>query len=91
MLTCYTLFDRGYMTVTPDHSIEVSSRIKQEFENGKEYYRLHGDEIRLPQMRDRRPSVDFLRWHNENVCKRPVELSITHKLRTDDSSQFDVG
>jgi putative restriction endonuclease len=63
----HTLFDRGYMTVTPDHHIEVSSRIKEEFDNGREYYDLHGKEIRLPQIPDRQPSADFLTWHNENV------------------------
>jgi putative restriction endonuclease len=65
----HTLFDRGYMTVTPNHHIEVSSRIKQEFDNGKEYYALHGTEIRVPQMSDRRPSLEFLQWHNENVYR----------------------
>lgn len=33
----HTLFDRGYVTVTREHRIEVSSRIKDEFHNGKEY------------------------------------------------------
>ena len=65
----HTLFDRGYMTVTPDRHIEVSSRIKQEFENGKEYYALHGKLIRLPQMSDRQPSAEFLEWHNENIYR----------------------
>jgi putative restriction endonuclease len=65
----HTLLDRGYMTVTPDHKIEVSSRIKQEFSNGREYYALHGSEIRMPQASDRQPSVDFLRWHNEHVYR----------------------
>ena len=63
----HTLFDRGYMTVTPGHRIEVSSRIKEEFHNGKEYYVLHGQNMRLPEYGDRRPSADLLRWHNENV------------------------
>ena len=65
----HTLFDRGYMTVTPDHHIEVSSRIKQEFDNGREYYTLRGKEIGLPLMPDRRPSAEFLRGHNENVYR----------------------
>jgi putative restriction endonuclease len=63
----HTLFDRGYLTVTPDHHVEVSSRIRQEFANGREYYALHGKEIRLPQMLDRQPSAQFLQWHNDNV------------------------
>jgi putative restriction endonuclease len=65
----HTLFDRGYLTVEPDHHIVVSSRIKQEFNNGREYYALHGTEIRVPQLTDRRPSAEFLQWHNENVYK----------------------
>jgi putative restriction endonuclease len=65
----HTLFDRGYMTVTPNHRIEISSRIKEEFHNGKEYYALHGQNMRLPEYGDRRPSADFLRWHNENIYR----------------------
>jgi putative restriction endonuclease len=65
----HTLFDRGYMTVTPSHQIEVSSRIKEEFHNGKEYYALHGQTTRLPEYGDRRPSPDFLKWHNENIYR----------------------
>jgi putative restriction endonuclease len=30
----HSLFDAGYVTVTPDLRFEVSSRIKAEFENG---------------------------------------------------------
>jgi putative restriction endonuclease len=65
----HTLFDRGYLTVTPDHHIEVSSRIEEEFHNGKEYNALHGSGIRLPQALDRRPSTEFLKWHNEHVYR----------------------
>ena len=65
----HTLFDRGYLTVTPNHRIEVSSRIKEEFHNGKEYYALHGQNVRLPEQGDRRPSVESLGWHNENVYR----------------------
>jgi putative restriction endonuclease len=65
----HTLFDRGYMTVTPSHRIEVSSRIKEEFHNGKEYYALHGQNMRLPEYGERRPSVEFLKWHNDNMYR----------------------
>lgn len=65
----HTLFDRGYVTVTPAHRIEVSRRIHEEFDNGKEYYRLHGSEIRVPELMQRRPSAEFLSWHNENVYR----------------------
>jgi putative restriction endonuclease len=65
----HTLFDRGYMTVTTRHQIEISSRIKGEFHNGKEYYRLHGETMRLPMYEERQPSAEFLRWHNDNVYR----------------------
>ncbi len=64
----HTLFDRGYITVTEDCHIEVSKRIKEDYGNGKEYYALHGKElIILPDNLKERPSVQLLRWHNENV------------------------
>jgi putative restriction endonuclease len=63
-------FDGGYMTVTPDRHIEVSSRIKREFDNCREYYALHGKEIRVPHAPDRQPSAESLRWHNENVYRQ---------------------
>src|ERR1035437_10999862 len=44
----HTLFDRGYLTVSPDYRVEVSRRLKDEFDNGKEYYALHGKTILLP-------------------------------------------
>jgi predicted restriction endonuclease len=45
----HKLFDAGYVTVTPDRHFEVSRRIKEEFENGRDYYRLDGNEIGFPQ------------------------------------------
>lgn len=63
----HTLFDRGYVTVTPHAHLEVSRRIREEFENGREYYALHGHELRLPQRPESQPAPVLLRWHNENV------------------------
>ena len=65
----HALFDRGYVTVTPTLHIEVSKRIKEEFENGREYYRLHGQEMRPPAARHMHPSSNSLAWHNENIFK----------------------
>lgn len=59
------LFDSGYVTVTPEYQFEVSRRIKEEFENGRDYYALHGSRIRLPQDIAHRPAVESLIWHNE--------------------------
>jgi len=65
----HTLFDRGYVTVTPDYALEVSRRLKDEFDNGKEYYALQGKRILLPDSAQLRPSSQFLAWHNEHIYR----------------------
>jgi len=65
----HALFDRGYVTVTPDLALEVSRRIREEFENGRDYYRLDGSLIRPPANPLHRPSVEYLEWHNEHVYR----------------------
>ncbi|MBB6411854.1 HNH endonuclease [Mesorhizobium sangaii] len=61
----HSLFDQGYVTVTSDHRFEVSRRIREEFENGRHYYELHGSEITLPASQAAQPDAAALRWHNE--------------------------
>ncbi|MGD0236530.1 MAG: HNH endonuclease [Syntrophorhabdales bacterium] len=66
----HILFDRGYMTVTPELRVEISQRIKEEYENGRDYYKLHGSPlVVLPLASIDRPNKDFLRWHNEKVFR----------------------
>ena len=65
----HTLFDRGYLTISPDYHLEVSKRIKEEFDNGAEYYALHGKAVHLPADDLALPSRTGLQWHNENVFK----------------------
>lgn len=63
----HTLFDGGYITVTEEMRVEVSPRIREEFSNGREYYKHHGQELLVtPGLTSERPSPEFLRWHNEN-------------------------
>ena len=63
----HRLFDRGYVTVTPDLRFEVSRRLKEEFDNGVTYYALHGRQIRVPERSQERPDKHVLTWHNESV------------------------
>lgn len=63
----HALFDAGYVTVTPSHVFEVSRRIREEFENGRHYYALHGQELQVPSVPQVRPDPEALRWHNEEV------------------------
>lgn len=63
----HKLFDLGFVTVTKDCRVEVSPRIRDEWFNGKAYYRLHGKELaNLPEAIAQRPDPTFLSWHNEN-------------------------
>lgn len=63
----HKLFDAGYLTITPNFKIEISKRIKEEFQNGKEYYQFHGNSLlKLPSRVNDNPQADYLIWHNEN-------------------------
>ncbi len=65
----HTLFDRGYLTVTPEYRVEVSRRIREEFENGQEYYALHGKAISAPERGEMQPASEYLEWHNATVFR----------------------
>jgi putative restriction endonuclease len=65
----HALFDQGYVTINPSMIFEVSRKIKEEYENGRDYYRLHGGAVRVPANPTYRPSKEYLEWHNSNVFK----------------------
>jgi putative restriction endonuclease len=66
----HKLFDSGYITVTEQFKIEVSRKIREEFENGKEYYQYHGVELKyLPTREVDRPQKSYVEWHNRNVFR----------------------
>lgn len=63
----HKLFDLGYVTVTPDLRLEVSPRLKAEWENGREYYAYHGHELKFRPIETLHlPRREYLTWHNEN-------------------------
>ncbi len=63
----HRLFDKGYATITPDLHIEVSSRLREDYSNGRSYYPFHGKPIRVPESDHDRPAAEFLAWHNQHV------------------------
>lgn len=63
----HRLFDKGYITVDPKFRLLVSARLREEFDNGKTYYPLHGASLRLPRRPEDHPDRELLRWHNEAV------------------------
>ena len=63
----HRLFDGGYLTIDPvDRTVAVSNRIRQEFENGKDCYRLQGERIREPGNVAFRPLTENLEYHAYN-------------------------
>jgi len=66
----HILFDRGYISVSPDYKILVSRKIKEEFTNGREYYALNGRSlVSLPLDGCQSPGRDYLEWHCDTVFK----------------------
>lgn len=65
--TCI-LFDKGYITVTDDKRVEVSRRIREEYENGREYYAYHGKQLQnLPDQVLDQPAAGYLSWHQQEI------------------------
>ena len=60
----HRLFDRGYVTITPDLRFRVSRRLKDEFANGRTYYSLEGTKVATPTASGARPAAELLEWHS---------------------------
>jgi putative restriction endonuclease len=65
----HTLFDLGYVTITPEYHFEVSKHVREDYENGHEYYALHGQSIHVPVKQVYQPAGENLAWHNEKVFR----------------------
>ena len=62
----HRLFDQGYLTITTGHRLEVSPRLKADYDNGRTYYPLHGAKLMVPRAAQERPTPEFIQWHNEH-------------------------
>jgi len=65
----HRLFDLGYVTVTPELRLEVSGRLRGDFENGRTYYPMHGSQVSVPSRAGLQPDGNLLRRHNETVFR----------------------
>jgi putative restriction endonuclease len=66
----HALFDQGYVTVTPEHEVRVSPRLRREWDNGRRYYPHDGQPLLvLPGAAAERPSAAVLEWHGAHVFK----------------------
>jgi putative restriction endonuclease len=62
----HALFDRGYVTVTPEHEVRVSPRLRKDWHNGHRYYPYDGKRLLVvPERSNLQPSSEALEWHNE--------------------------
>jgi putative restriction endonuclease len=65
----HRLFDRGYVTVSPEYVFKVGNRLRDEFKNGRSYYILDRTTIALPRAESLRPNRELLAWHGQEVFK----------------------
>jgi len=64
----HTLFDLGYIGVDPvERKILVSDRIREEFENGRDYYALRGRDVIEPNELISFPTQENLIYHYESI------------------------
>jgi putative restriction endonuclease len=55
--------------VDPAYRLRVSSRLRDEFGNGEQFYAQAGQLIALPEHRIDRPQRALLEWHLDEVFK----------------------
>jgi putative restriction endonuclease len=67
----HTLFDQGYVTVSPDYRFIVSDRLREDFDNGEVYYEYARSrpQILLPKDSKDLPDRESLAWHGETTFK----------------------
>jgi len=63
----HTLFDRGYLGIDADYRLRVSTRLREEFNAGDEFYQRDGSKIGLPENKRDYPDPDALKWHLREV------------------------
>jgi len=67
----HRLFDDGYVTLDQDLHFLVSKKVREQFENGREYYRYHGAKLQnLPDSLIDVPSKEFIKWHNDECFEK---------------------
>jgi putative restriction endonuclease len=65
----HTMFDRGFLSVTPDYELRVSPQLRKVFGNGEQFYAKAGQAISSPVHHADRPNPEFLAWHLREVFR----------------------
>ncbi len=66
----HTLFDRGYLAIDPEHRLVVSRQLREDFDNGEEFYSRASQPIVVPDRRVDRPAKEYVEWHLDEVFRR---------------------
>jgi len=66
----HRLFEQGYLSVDSDNRLEVSDRLRADYNNGKTYFPFRGTLLTIPERASERPDPELLRWHHETVFLR---------------------
>jgi putative restriction endonuclease len=78
----HRLFDKGYVTVSPDDlCFQVSDRLREDYSNGRTYYALKGKPVALPESAHDRPAREYLEYHAREVFIKlhlPAQLLLLH-------------
>ena len=69
----HTLFDQHYLTIEPiNRTLIVSRRIRQQFENGRDYYALNNRPLAEPTSVLALPSNESLGYHFERFTELEI-------------------
>lgn len=60
----HRLYDRGFVTVTPDLRFRVSRQLRENWHNGRVYYELDGRSVSVPGVDGAKPNPESLEWHS---------------------------
>jgi putative restriction endonuclease len=68
----HKLFDRGAFSLFESLTIQVSARVNGTGGLVETLTRFNNNSITLPNLRNAKPDLQFVRWHNEEVFHKPV-------------------
>jgi HNH endonuclease len=68
----HKLFDRGAFSLSETLTIEVSARVNGTGGLVEFLTRFNRNSIAMPNLRNAKPDLRFVRWHNEEVFHKPV-------------------
>jgi hypothetical protein len=73
----HELFDAGYVTATPSVELRVSRRLREEFENGRDYYAVEDASVRasLPPARRPHPNTSNGTLNRSSAADEPSSRS----------------